>query len=255
MKVLDARGVSIELKVPPRRVVSLVPSLTESLFELGFGDRVVGMTEYCIFPERVEVTRVGGTKTPDIDRIRSLEPDLVFMNLEENLAKHAKEIESFTSLHVSEPKTVRDVIALIRSLGDLFERRGNSEAFATMLEREIEKPPAASFTFACPIWKKPWMWCGGDTYVSDLITSAGGTNVLGYEMRYPRKDLEEVLALDPDLILMPDEPYVFTKEDARELLELGARGLAGPFEGHLVTWHGTRTLRGLRFLRDLAGTL
>jgi ABC-type Fe3+-hydroxamate transport system substrate-binding protein len=251
---MDARGVSLELESPPRRVVSLVPSLTESLFELGFGDRVVGMTEYCIFPQRVDVTRVGGTKTPNIDHIRSLEPDLVFMNLEENLPKHAREIETFAPLHVSEPKSVRDVVGLIRSLGAIFERRGNSEAFASMLEREMAVTPVKSFTFACPIWKKPWMWCGGDTYVSDLISTAGGTNLLAHETRYPKKDLTDVLAHDPDVILLPDEPFAFTKDDARELLERGARGAAGPFEGHLVTWHGTRTLRGLRFLRELAGT-
>lgn len=253
--IVDARGKALELASPPRRVVSLVPSLTESLFELGLGGSVVGITDYCIFPPGLEVQRVGGTKNPDVGLIRSLEPDLVYMNLEENLPRHAEEIETFTAIHVSEPKTVADVASLIRVLGAIHGRTGNTEAFASILERELALSPIKTFTFACPIWKSPWMWCGGDTYVSNLISHCGGTNVLAGSSRYPKKDLQDVLALQPDVILLPDEPYVFTKEDARNLLEAGARGVAGPFEGHLVTWHGTRTLRGLRFLKQLFATL
>jgi len=253
--IVDARGKSIELLSPPRRVVSLVPSITESLFDLGLGGSVVGITDYCIFPSNLALPRVGGTKNPGIELIRRLEPDLVYMNLEENLRKHAEEIETFAPVHVSEPKSVQDAATLIRSLGAIHARAGHAEAFALMLEREVSQTVEKSFSFACAIWKDPWMWCGGDTYVSDLITHAGGRNVLAGENRYPKRSVTEVIALDPDVILLPDEPYLFTKEDGKELLANGAKGVAGPFEGHLVTWHGTRTLRGLRFLRQLADTL
>ena len=104
--------------------------------------------------------------------------------------------------------------------------------------------PKRSFTFACAIWKKPWMWCGGDTYVSSLIECAGGRNVLRDEKRYPTRDPQDI---DADVIFLPDEPYAFTEDDAKGF---GTR-VVGPLPGHLLTWHGTRTRLGLRFLRQL----
>jgi ABC-type Fe3+-hydroxamate transport system substrate-binding protein len=228
---------------PPRRVVSLVPSLTETLFDLGAGDDVAGITDYCIFPEHLDRPRVGGTKNPRVDAIRALEPDLVHMNFEENLARHAAEIETFAPVFVTEPKTVDDVDQLFVTLGAIHQRDPSSLRDALRSERE--SMPQRSFTFACAIWKKPWMWCGGDTYVSSLVECAGGVNVLRDRKRYPSIDVAEVKA---DVIFLPDEPYVFTPEDAAQITHAK---VIGPFPGHLFTWHGSRTILGLRFLRAL----
>ena len=240
----DVLGTPFEFREPPRRVVSLVPSLTETLFAIGAGTVVVGITDYCIFPERLDLPRVGGTKNPRIDAIRALEPDLVHMNLEENLERHARAIREFAPVFVTEPKRVADVITLFRTLGEIHDRRAGAEALANALTMEMERTPPRTFTFACPIWKSPWMWCGADTYVSDLVTCAGGRNVLGDFTRYPTIALDDVLALNPDVIFLPDEPYAFTPADASEL---GAN-VIGPFPGHLFTWHGVRTIRGLQWL-------
>ena len=105
--------------------------------------------------------------------------------------------------------------------------------------------PKRAFTFACPIWKNPWMWCGGDTYVSRLVEAAGGRNVLADRLRYPQLELEEVLAIKPEIVFLPDEPYLFTEGDVPSF-----ERAIGPFPGHLFTWHGTRTIRGLRFLHE-----
>ena len=241
----DLLGRTFDFATPPSRVVSLVPSLTETLFDLGAGDAIVGITDFCIFPEGIERTPVGGTKSPRVDEIRALSPDLVYMNLEENVERHAKAIESFAPVFVTEPKSVDDVAELITILGAIHRRNDRARELTEALARE--RRTVASFTFAVPIWKKPWMWCGGDTYVSNLVESIGGTNVIGDRERYPSIDLEEVLALNPDIIFLPDEPYEFTPEDATEIL--GPRAI-GPFPGHLFTWHGTRTILGLRFLRE-----
>src|SRR5207237_5143058 len=112
------------------RVVSLVPSLTETLFDLGAGDTVVGITDFCIFPEGLTLPRVGGTKNPRIAEIRALRPDLVYMNSEENLRRHAAEIETFARVYVSEPKSVDDVAALIARLGEIHD----SDASAPLRE-------------------------------------------------------------------------------------------------------------------------
>lgn len=243
----DILGRDFGFTAPPRRVVSLVPSVTETLFELGAGDAVVGITDFCIFPEGIERPRVGGTKNPRVDEIRALAPDLVHMNLEENLRRHAEAIEPFAPVFVSEPKSVEDVATLIADLGEIHGRRERAAQLAETLRDELASMPRRPFTFACPIWKSPWMWCGGDTYVSRLVESAGGRNVLGDRTRYPEIELAGVLTLKPDVVFLPDEPYVFTDDDAAEI---PAARVIGPFPGHLFTWHGTRTIEGLRFLRD-----
>jgi iron complex transport system substrate-binding protein len=243
--VNDLLGRTFDFATPPSRVVSLVPSLTETLFDLGAGDAVVGITDFCIFPESIERPRVGGTKNPHIDAIRALTPDLVYMNLEENIERHAKSIEEFAPVFVTEPKTVDDVADLITTLGAIHRHSERARELNAALANERGR--VAEFTFAVPIWKKPWMWCGGDTYVSNLVASAGGKNVLGDRERYPSLAIEDVLALRPDIIFLPDEPFEFTPEDAAEIR--GPR-IIGPFPGHLFTWHGTRTILGLRFLRE-----
>jgi ABC-type Fe3+-hydroxamate transport system substrate-binding protein len=245
--IRDVRGRPFDLSEAPRRVVSLVPSLTETLFDLGAGDAVVGITDFCIFPPDLARPRLGGTKNPRVDEIRALAPDLVHMNLEENLRRHAEAIESFAPVFVSEPRSVDDVASLLRDLGALHGRRERGEELAVMLEAEQRAMPRRAFTFACPIWKGPWMWCGGDTYVSRLVEAAGGRNVLAERSRYPQVELEEVLALRPDVVFLPDEPYVFTAADAAAIHR---PHVVGPFPGHLFTWHGTRTRLGLRFLRE-----
>jgi iron complex transport system substrate-binding protein len=250
MALIDARGKSLELKAPPRRVVSLVPSITETLFDLGVGDSVTGITDFCIFPDDLALPRVGGTKNPDVNAIRALAPDLVHMNLEENLKRHADEIEAFAPLFVSEPKTIHDVIFLILHLGEIHGATSRANVIARDIEAARASLPRSSFTFACPIWKKPWMWCGGDTYVSRLVEAAGGTNVFANEMRYPPRELGSVAAMRPDIIFLPDEPFLFTTDDARDLRALTRSRVVGPFPGHLFTWHGSRTLHGLEFLRD-----
>ena len=223
------------------RAVSLVPSLTETLFDIGAGADVVGVTDWCIFPPDLDRPRVGGTKSPDIEKIRALKPDVVYMNSEENLKRHADAIETFAKVIVTEPKSVEDVIVLIQRLGAIHGR----DVSAWTGRIRAARKRIADFTFAVPIWKKPWMWCGGDTYVSSLVESVGGRNVLRDRLRYPSMELEDVLALKPDVVFLPDEPYAFTEDDARAID--GPR-VIGPFPGHLFTWHGTRTALGLEWL-------
>jgi len=241
MRVRDILGREHGFPAPPRRVVSLVPSLTETLFDIGAGDAVAGITDFCIFPPDLDRPRLGGTKNPDVAAIRALAPDLVYVNLEENLARHAKQIEEFAPVFATEPKSVGDVAELIGTLGAI--HRCDVRTWVDGLKPVTH---TAKFTFLCAIWKKPWMWCGGDTYVSSLIESVGGTNAMHHHKRYPAIDLDCALALEPQVVFLPDEPYAFTAEDAKELDRV-----VGPFPGHLVTWHGTRTIKGLDFLRGL----
>lgn len=257
IEIKDVRGVCHRFDEPPRRVVSLVPSITETLFELGAGNSVVGITDWCIFPEwlRDETVgrvppRVGGTKNPRIDEIRALKPDLVHMNLEENLKKQGDELEGFVPVFVTEPKSPTDVATLLRDLGTIHGCQASASERVGQLDQLLALPPLSAFTFVCPIWKNPWMWCGGDTYVSALVESVGGRNLLGSHERYPTLDLREVIDLVPDVIFLPDEPFEFGDGDATELRDTFRGRIIGPFPGHLFTWHGTRTVKGLHALRE-----
>lgn len=250
--ILDARSVPVALSFLPGRVVSLVPSITETLFDTGAGPSVAGITDFCIFPPeaRQRATPVGGTKNPQLQLIRSLEPDLVYMNFEENIRRHAEELGRWTTVVVTEPRTVDDVAQLIQFIGRVHQVEPKSETLVAALAAE-RRGRRADFTFACPIWKDPWMWCGGDTYASHLIEEIGGRNVFAGEKRYPKAPLDEVRARGPEIIFLPDEPWVFTGSDAAECRQVFGTRVIGPFPGHLVTWHGTRTILGLQFLRSL----
>src|SRR5436305_13701850 len=155
LNITDVRGRTLAFDRPPRRVVSLVPSLTETLFDLGAGDSVAGITDFCIVPCDLERPRVGGTKNPRVAAIRALGPDLVYMNLEENLARHADEIESFAPVFVTEPKSVDDVEQLFIVLGAIHDL--DPSALRLALQHEREAIPQRASTFAGAPWKKPWM--------------------------------------------------------------------------------------------------
>ncbi|HXI11662.1 MAG TPA: helical backbone metal receptor [Thermoanaerobaculia bacterium] len=249
---VDALGQIYAPTLSPQRVVSLVPSLTESLFELGAGADLIGISDFCLFPAEglAGLPRLGGTKTPDLEALRLLRPDLVYLNLEENLRRHGEAIAKFSTTFVTEPKDITGVIHLLRSLGEIHSR--SSDALVDRIEKELVScSTIAPFTFAVPIWKRPWMWCGGDTYVSNLVAAAGGNNVLAHLDRYPTLEAEEIASLRPDVIFLPDEPYLFTEADHAQLSKLFEGRIVGPFPGHLFTWHGSRSLLGLRFLREV----
>src|SRR5688572_6789056 len=150
--MLDVLGRTFAFGAAPRRVVSLVPSITETLFELGAGDDVVGITDFCIFPPDLALPRLGGTKNPRVEEIRALSPDLVHMNLEENLRRHGDAIEQFAPVFVTEPKSVEDVEVLLEQLGAIHDRHERASELVDRLRTERESLPRRSFSFACPIW-------------------------------------------------------------------------------------------------------
>ena len=215
----------------PQRIVSLVPSLTESLFELGLGSRVVGVTDWCVHPARevAELARVGGTKNPSLSRVLELRPDLVIANREENRERDVAKLRAAgLAVWVTYPRTVSEAVELLAELAALGAPAERAEPAIERARRALElararRPQRGLRTF-CPIWKRPWMAVGADTYAHDLIELCGGLNVFADrdERRYPIVETEEIVAARPDVILLPDEPYSFGPARRR-----GA-GRAGP---------------------------
>ncbi len=248
----------------PERIVSLVPSLTEALFSLGLGERVVGVTEWCIYPEAgvAKLPKIGGTKNPDLDAIRELRPDLVLANREENRKSDvAKLREQGLDVWVTYPTTVREGATL---LGEMAELGASNSAVRAVVDPVFEALEAAEaeVTFPgprvfCPIWKDPWMSVGHDTYAQSLIEVCGGMNVFAElpDRRYPRVTEEQIIAARPDVVLLPDEPYRFGPADAAELrswpIPAARDGRIHCIDGTLVSWYGPRIRRAIEVLRGL----
>lgn len=237
------------------RVVSLCPSTTELVFELGAGASLVGVTKFCVHPAGGVrcVAKVGGTKTPDVGAIAALSPDVVLLNEEENRVEDARELERRgLSCRVSLPKTVLAVAREIRELGSLLGRDGRAAELEAALRAALDAVSsrrAAPVRFAYLIWRKPWMTVNRDTYVSALLEAAGGVNVFAdHEPRYPAVSALELGSAKPDAVLMSSEPFPFRPTHRDELaLQAGLQPERFHFvDGELLSWHGARTEAGLR---------
>ncbi len=277
---------------PPERVVSLVPSVTDSLYDLGLGEHVVGVTEFCRPPEgaRTSLKLVGGTKSTDVEAVISLKPDLVIANQEENSPEVVEALEEAgLNVWVTFPRTVEEAIQVLWALVRIFRKFEVTSRIKTLeltrqwtLQANSEGPRPRVF---CPIWRgekdstRWWMTFNRETYAHDLLSTCGGENVFGMrrrryplsadlgdeaaedagerDTRYPRVSVEEVREANPEVVLLPSEPFVFTEEDASEV----SRFLAGTpavesgrirlVDGSLITWHGTRLARALAELPSL----
>jgi ABC-type Fe3+-hydroxamate transport system substrate-binding protein len=248
----------------PGRIVSLVPSLTEALFVLGLGDRVVGVTDWCVHPAAsvAPLPKVGGTKNPDLEAIRALRPELVIANREENKRQDVERLGALgVPVWVTSPRTVAEGVALLRELAELGGREAELRSVVAPVEAVVaaarEDRPARSARVFCPIWKSPWMTVGADTYVHDLLSLCGGENVFvgRRDRRYPRVSQDEIVAAAPEVVLLPDEPYAFGPRDAAELgrlsLPAAASGRIHLIDGTLVSWYGPRIGLAIQTLRPL----
>ncbi len=244
----------------PRRIVSLVPSLTEALFALGVGTRVVGRTRYCTQPPRAvgRIPKVGGTKKVDVERVLGLEPDLVVAVREENTREDVEALsEAGIPLFLGAPETVAGAVEMLWDLAWRVEAP-LTDAVLGPVERVIGRLEGAggpALRVFVPIWKGPYMSVGSDTYVHDVIRVCGGENVCSGARRYPEVTLEEIEAARPEVVLLPDEPYPFSAEDLAEFYALDVPAARADrvhlVDGKLLTWYGPRMAGSLTQLAAL----
>ncbi len=234
--LLDDLGTAVPLAGPPRRVVSLVPSLTEAL-AVTVPDRLVGATDWCSHPAGLDVARVRGTKNPDRAAIAALAPDLVVANREENRRLDVDRLRAAgIPVWVTVIESLDQAIASLRRLFAEVLAVGEPDWLATAAAGWA--PPAAGprRRVAVPVWRDPWMVVGARTFTGDLLDRLGLDNVFaGHAERYPRVEPADIAAAGPDLVLLPDEPYLFTADDGPEALP----GLpAALVSGRDLTWYG-----------------
>jgi ABC-type Fe3+-hydroxamate transport system substrate-binding protein len=261
----DATGATLALPAPPRRIVSLIPSITEILFALGVGEAVVGCSIYCTEPPEgvAGKTRVGGEKNPKLELIRELGADLVIANVEENVREHIEILRAWgVPVYVTYPRTVVEGIGLLRELGALTGAEARAGEIAGALEArlgEVQSRLAGRrrTRVFCPIWRHPYMTINADTYMHDMLRVCGGENVFWAQpKRYPEVTLDEVAAAAPEVILLPDEPYRFRRahladfEPYREIPAVRG-GRIHLVDGKLLSWYGPRIGRALAELPRL----
>jgi ABC-type Fe3+-hydroxamate transport system substrate-binding protein len=248
----------------PTRIVSLVPSLTEALFALGLGDRVVGVTDWCVHPADgvARLPKVGGTKDANVAAIIALAPDLVIANHEENTRRVVEKLEAAgLAVWVTYPRSVREGATLLRELAGLGATPERIAAVVVPVEAAVARAEAAQVErrerVFCPIWRDPWMATGRDTYIHSMLELCGGANVFADQgdRRYPIVTLDEIVAAAPEVILLPDEPYAFGPLDARELSRLDVPAARNSrihcIDGTWVSWYGARIRPAVAALRSL----
>jgi len=262
---VDDLGEVMRLEGPARRIICLVPSITETLFAFGAGPGVVGITDYCVHPlQEVQAkTKIGGTINLAVEKIVSLDPDLVIANAEENRKHQIEKLRAAgVKVFVTFPRTVDECLKM---MGDVAALTGTEEAAAPLLhsieqarkEARISAPLSPPAVF-CPIWKNPYMSINHDTFVDNIIREAGGRNIFSdTPQRYPQITLAEAARKKPDIIILPTEPYRFVEAEKAEFEVMGQEVPAirnrriHIVEGELLSWYGPRVARALRKLSAL----
>ncbi len=239
--------------MPFERIISLVPSLTELLFDLGLEQQIVGRTRFCIHPEdRVNTIPVcGGTKNPNTEKILSLNPDLIIANKEENRKADVEALSDDVEVVVSDISTVEQAIEFIQQVGEKLEVQDPSTALTVrILEAFNQRPTKSSVDTAYFIWKDPWMTIGNDTYIHDVMVHYGLRNVFEEQTRYPTTTIEELVELSPEIVLLSSEPFPFKEKHIQELQSRLPNSNIMLVDGEWFSWYGSRMLPAFKGLNE-----
>lgn len=233
------------------RIVSLVPSLTELLFDLGLEERLVGRTRFCIRPEdRVDAIPImGGTKNPRIDKIREARPDVVIANKEENRAEDIEALTEEADVIVTDIATVEDALLTIHELGHALGVTQRAKALTReILKNYEERPNADPLQAAYFIWRDPWMSVGHDTYIHDVMQHWNLTNAFSYTTRYPTVTPEDLQRVQPEVVLLSSEPFPFKEKHIEEVKNVCPDARVLLVDGQWFSWYGSRMKEAFRQL-------
>jgi len=251
----DMTGRTVEINYPPKRIISLVPSQTELLYDLGLTDEVVGITKFCIHPTEWfrNKKRVGGTKTVHLDIVKELQPDLILANKEENTREQIEALAEQYPVWISDIQTIDEGLAMIKQVGIITAR----EEVANTLVNEIKAgfvhltKARAPRKVAYFIWRHPWMCAGGDTFISDMVRQIGWVNVLAGKYRYPEVQLQQLKAMQPDLVLLSSEPYPFKDAHIAEIKAILPSAEIRLVDGEMFSWYGSRMKLASLYFKEL----
>ena len=233
----------IYLPRPPQRIISLVPSQTELLFDLGLGERIVGVTKFCLHPEAAVKVKsiIGGTKNFNFEIIRQLQPDLIIGNKEENYSEGILNLQKEFPVWMSNIFNLPDALTMIKGIGEITGTALEARKISEEINQNFAALPAYTpIPAAYFIWRKPYMSVGQDTFIHQMMRTAGFANVFSHLNRYPNITPEELQKANPKLILLSSEPYPFKEKHQEEFREICLGAIVKLVDGELFSWYGSR---------------
>lgn len=262
-KFTDQLGRTIEVRLPTRTIVSVVPSQTELLYDLGLEAEVIGITKFCIHPDNWfrTKTRIGGTKSLNIEKIKALNPDIIIANKEENEHAQIEELAKHFPVWISDIKTLQDALEMIEQLGEIADKEEKAKDLVIRIQHSfscltpiINQMPKRCAYF---IWWNPVMSINHDTFIHDMIERCGWQNVFGNrtDSRYPEIMDDELVAANPEIILLSSEPFPFSDKHMAHFRQLLPNSNVMLVDGEMFSWYGSRLLHSADYLNTLLETI
>jgi ABC-type Fe3+-hydroxamate transport system substrate-binding protein len=255
----DQLGNELEFLQVPKRIVSLVPSQTELLFDLGLEENIIGITKFCVHPFHFKATKkiVGGTKKVHFEKIRLLGPDLVICNKEENTIEIVEELRKICPVWITNIITIEDNLDMICQLGILFNKRTEAQKWIdkiqfayTDFKAFVKEKPVRKVAYF--IWKNPYMVAGADTFINEMLELNRFENIYKDKGRYPEIELKKIrLEGDPELVFLSSEPYPFKEEDAFEIGRFTHHAKTVFVDGEMFSWYGSRILKAFHYFKRM----
>lgn len=240
----------------PRRIISTVPSQTELLSYFGFEQEVIGITLFCVHPQKwfKTKTRVGGTKKLNLQKIIDLKPDFILANKEENVKEQIEELAEHFPVYVTDVCHLQDAYNMMEEVGEILKVEEKASQLIKLIQTKFQTISKSHQRVGYFIWKNPYMTIGADTFISDVLLKAGFVNIFQNQNRYPEVTISEVAKQEPDLLFLSSEPYPFKENDVEELKDQ----LHCPIrlvDGELFSWYGSRLLHTPSYLANLIQAL
>jgi ABC-type Fe3+-hydroxamate transport system substrate-binding protein len=256
---IDQTGRSISLDKTPERIISLVPSQTELLFDLGLNKEIAGITKYCIHPEEWfhTKTRVGGTKQLKMDIIHQLRPDLIIANKEENLQEEIEALANDYPVWLTDIKNLDDALKMIEDVGKLVDKQTAAQSLVKEINKGFDSLHSQHKTVnpkpqtAYLIWQKPYMTVGGDTFINDMLSRCGFENIFSNKTRYPEITVSQLQTTNCQLLLLPSEPFPFKQKHLDELQIHLPNTKIVLVDGEMFSWYGSRLLSAAEYFKKL----
>jgi ABC-type Fe3+-hydroxamate transport system substrate-binding protein len=254
----DQLNRAVNLPTIPQRIISVVPSQTELLFDLGLDEKIIGITNFCTHPaEKVRsVTKVGGTKKLDIDLIKRLNPDLIIANKEENDRTQVEELMRHFPFWVSNIDNLQGAIGMINSIGEMLDCKTLAEALSRSIDHQFHrlKPATLPLRVAYLIWRKPYMVAGNDTFIDGMLQQCGLINAFDLG-RYPAVDNEMLINARPQVVFLSSEPYPFAEKHIAEFKAILPNTRIILVDGEMFSWYGSRLLLAPKYMFALIESL
>ncbi|MBV8389888.1 MAG: ABC transporter substrate-binding protein [Mucilaginibacter sp.] len=254
----DQMNRSVDIPAMPKRIISIVPSQTELLFDLGLDEEIIGVTKFCVHPaDKVKrKIKIGGTKALNINSIKKLNPDLIIGNKEENEKDQIEELMQDFPVWMSDVSDLKDALAMIRQVGKITGKGAEAEELTKSIQTNFNglEVKTTGLRVAYLIWRKPFIVAGKGTFIDDMLKRCGWSNAFELE-RYPEVFPGQIVEANPDLVLLSSEPYPFTDRHITEFQALVPDANIKLVDGELFSWYGSRLLQAPQYFNQLIASL